>query len=197
MGAHPGRTVLRITLARLAASPLFVLLFVAAVPVPSAVPFGVNPVTMGAALLVLVAQELADAIAARIAAGPRGDSELRPLLDPLADSLTHLGAFLCLMWAGLVPVWLLVVMVYREGLVTALRVVAARRGVIIGPRFTSQLKAICQGVAAGTIVLLVIMATTRPGIPARGIAEVCSWILMLVNVASLVDYYLAFKRTSS
>jgi CDP-diacylglycerol--glycerol-3-phosphate 3-phosphatidyltransferase len=196
MDAHPGRTVLRITLARLAASPLFVLLFVAAVPVPSTVPSGVNPVMLGAALAVLVAQELADAIAARIAAGPRGDSELRPLLDPMADSLTHLGAFLCLMWAGLVPVWLLVVMVYREGLVTALRVVAARRGAIIGPRFTSQLKAICQGVAAGTIVLLVIVATTRPGIPVRGIAEVFSWILILVNVASLVDYYLAFKRTS-
>ena len=195
MATEPTTTPFRIFLARLAACPLFVLLFSLAIPGPGAAwrQPGVDPLLMGAALLVLLAQESGDLLERFLVRARGGDTELHRLLDPLADSLTHLGAFLCLMWVGLAPLWLLVVMAWREGVVATLRIVAARRGSMIGPRFTLRLNAMCQATAAGVLVLLMIVSQVRPGLPLEGLAQVFAWILMLVNVASVADYYLAYK----
>ncbi len=195
METEPTTTPTRIFLARLAACPLFVLLFTLAVPGPAFAwrTTGVDPLLMGAALLVLLAQEAGDLLGRFVGHRRGGDSELRRLLDPLADSLTHLGAFLCLMWVGLAPLWLLVAMVWREGFVATLRIVAARHGAMIGPRFTLRLNATCQAAAAGALVLLMIFSPAQVDLPVGGLAQVFAWILMLVNVASVADYYLAYK----
>lgn len=189
------RVVLHITLARLAASPIFVLLFCLAVNDPHDVTKNVDILLMALALGVLLLQELADGIASMVVR--ESDVELRPILDPLADSLTHFSAFLCLLWVGLVPVWLPVAMAYRDGLVSVLRVIAAKRGAIIGARLTSNLKATLHGGAAVVLICCLLIASSDIALPLRGISDVFAWLLILVNVASLADYYLAFRRALS
>jgi CDP-diacylglycerol--glycerol-3-phosphate 3-phosphatidyltransferase len=53
------------------------------------------------------------------------------LLDPLADKLLTAAAFLSLVEMGLVPAWVVMIILARELAVTGLRNLAAGRGVLI------------------------------------------------------------------
>ena len=53
------------------------------------------------------------------------------LLDPLADKLLNAAAFLSLVEMGLVPAWVVMIILARELAVTGLRNLAAGRGILI------------------------------------------------------------------
>jgi len=187
----------RITLARLLASPFFVLLFWLGVrsPDPAIHLPSLNPWLVGAALALLVLQEISDMVDGALARRRGVVTDLGKLLDPLADTLSHMGAFICLMWVGLFPLWLLVLMYYREAIVSTLRVVAARQGIVLGARISGKLKAVCQGGAANLLLAFMLITHIVPGFPLSQIADIFSWIVGAVTLLSLVDYCNAVWRT--
>src|SRR6266705_836666 len=76
----------------------------------------------------------------------RGEiTTLGTLLDPIADKLLISAAFVSLVEVGLVPAWMVVVVVGREFAVTGLRSIAAGQGLLISasgwakPRMASQI----------------------------------------------------------
>jgi CDP-diacylglycerol--glycerol-3-phosphate 3-phosphatidyltransferase len=185
----------RITLARLAACPVFVALFCLAIQGDDPTrPFtDLEPTLMIAALAVLVLQEVSDIVDGVLARRHGLVTELGKLLDPLADTLSHMGAFLCLMWVGLVPLWLLIVMYYREAIVGTLRVIAARNNLVMGARFSGKLKAMGQAFTANLLVFLMILKHYDPAFPIEPIALILSVLLAAVTLVSLGDYYLAVR----
>jgi len=186
----------RITLARLIASPFFVLLFWLGVrsPDPAIYLPTLDPWLVGGALLLLLLQEASDMVDGALARRRGVVSDLGKLLDPLADTLSHMGAFLCLMWVGLFPLWLLVLMYYREAIVGVLRIVAARQGIVLGARISGKLKAVIQGGAANLLIFLMVVTHFEPGFPLLPVAEVLAWLVGVVTLVSLVDYLIAVGR---
>src|SRR5581483_10828859 len=75
-------------------------------------------------------------------------SELGSLLDPIADKLLTLSTLVVLIGEGVVPAWMVSLVVVRELLVSGLRLAALERGIVLRARDLGKLKAWVQSVAA-------------------------------------------------
>ena len=183
----------RITYARLLSCPVFVFLFWLAVPGQGLGVDGLardlDPLPLAFAFGLLLLQEASDIVDGVIARRRGQVTDFGKLLDPLADTLSHMGAFMCLMWVGLIPLWLVLVMYYREGIVGTLRILAARSSVVVGARMSGKVKAVAQGAGANLLLLLMIIAHYEPRVPLREVAEAVTWVVGATAVLSLVDYY--------
>ena len=76
-------------------------------------------------------------------------SPLGSLLDPIADKVLVLGTMVMLVGEGVVPAWMVGVIVVREVLITGLRQAAIERGIVIAARDLGKLKTWAQAIAAG------------------------------------------------
>ena len=68
---------------------------------------------------------------------------------PLADKILVLAVLVMLVGEGVAPGWMVALIVVREFLVTALRLAALERGVVLHARDLGKLKTWSQAVAAG------------------------------------------------
>ena len=110
------------------------------------------------------------------------------LLDPLADKLLTAAAFISLVELEAVPAWMVVIIVGRELLVTGLRNVAAARGLLIPASSLGKGKMVAQ------VVAIFLLLLSRPFPPLHLPALVVLWIVVLVTVASGLDYFVRFWR---
>ena len=84
----------------------------------------------------------------RIARSRGRPSPLGSLLDPAADKILVLAVLIMLVDQRVVPGWMVALIVVREFLVTALRLAALERGVVLHARDLGKLKTWSQAVAA-------------------------------------------------
>jgi CDP-diacylglycerol---glycerol-3-phosphate 3-phosphatidyltransferase len=110
------------------------------------------------------------------------------LLDPLADKLLTAAAFLSMVEMGLVPAWMVMIVLGRELAVTGLRNVAAGRGILIEASVLGKGKMVAQ------VVAIFLLLLSRPFPILRIPSLVTLWIVVLVTVVSGVDYFLRFWR---
>jgi CDP-diacylglycerol---glycerol-3-phosphate 3-phosphatidyltransferase len=110
------------------------------------------------------------------------------LLDPLADKLLTAAAFLSMVEMGLVPAWMVMIILGRELAVTALRNVAAGRGVLIGASALGKGKMVTQ------VVAILLLLLSRPLPLLRLPALVALWVVVVVTVVSGIDYFVRFWR---
>jgi CDP-diacylglycerol--glycerol-3-phosphate 3-phosphatidyltransferase len=110
------------------------------------------------------------------------------LLDPLADKLLTAAAFLSMVEMGLVPAWMVMIILGRELAVTGFRNVAAGRGILIEASVLGKGKMVTQ------VVAIFLLLLSRPFPILRLPALVVLWIVVLVTVVSGVDYFLRFWR---
>lgn len=79
------------------------------------------------------------------------------LIDPMADSISRLTAFLCFAGVGYVPVWMVVCILYRDSIVATLRTIAAVQNIVVAARPSGKIKAVVQGTAILTVLVLSIL----------------------------------------
>ena len=127
----------QLTLARAAAVPLVVVLYIWN--------FDGNEYW---ATAVFVAAMTTDWLDGRIARSRGYASPLGGLLDPIADKILVLSALIVLIDKGVFPGWMVAAIVAREFLVTGLRLAALERGVVLQARDLGKLKTWSQALAA-------------------------------------------------
>jgi CDP-diacylglycerol--glycerol-3-phosphate 3-phosphatidyltransferase len=144
------------------------------------------------ALVVFVAASLTDAVDGYIARKYGLITNFGKLMDPLADKILTVAAFICFIDMDIVQMWMVVVIIAREFLITGLRGVAASEGVVIAAGFSGKLKTVLQ---MGTIILFLLADTllehewTEPaGVVSIIAANVCLWAALAVTVYSGVGY---------
>src|SRR5438309_10136527 len=84
----------------------------------------------------------------RIARSRGRSSPLGSLLDPAADKILVLAVLIMLVDQRVAPGWMVAAIVVREFLVTALRLAALERGVVLQARDLGKLKTWSQAIAA-------------------------------------------------
>ena len=127
----------QLTVARVAAVPVVVLLFAWDFP---------NHAYWATAIF--VAAMATDQIDGWLARRRGTSSSLGKLLDPVADKVLVLAALVMLIGEGVAPAWMVALIVVREILVSGLRLAAVERGVVLGARDLGRLKTWAQAVAA-------------------------------------------------
>ena len=110
-------------------------------------------------------------------------------MDPLVDKVLTQAGFIVLTGAGLVPAWMVIVIVFRELLITGLRTIAASNNVTIAASSLGKIKTVTQFVSI--ILLLVKDAVTFiPDVLANG----ALYLAVIFTMLSGLDYLIKNKN---
>lgn len=111
-------------------------------------------------------------------------TNLGKLLDPLADKVLVMAAFVCLVELGEIPAWPVVIIISREMIISIFRAVAASEGVVIAASFWGKLKTNTQMAAVICLILGEKFFSSNGLI----ISKIIFWISVGVTVISGFDY---------
>ncbi|MCL2052675.1 MAG: CDP-diacylglycerol--glycerol-3-phosphate 3-phosphatidyltransferase [Lachnospiraceae bacterium] len=116
-------------------------------------------------------------------------------MDPLADKLLVCSALIALIELGRIMAWMVILIIFREFIISGFRLVAADNGVVIAASFWGKLKTIVQTVMVcmliivddfAALVFLLIKIDVLSIL--RILTEITIWAAIILTVVSLVDY---------
>jgi CDP-diacylglycerol--glycerol-3-phosphate 3-phosphatidyltransferase len=140
--------------------------------------------------------ELSDLADGFIARRLKQESEFGRVFDPFADSLSRLSCFLAFTIIGLMPVWIFIIVLYRDMWVSFLRMLSARSGRLQGARLTGKIKAWVYALTNLVALLTFSLNRVLPRSNIHDILTIFCFICFLVVVAiaiwSGIDYSIFF-----
>lgn len=123
-------------------------------------------------------------------------TDLGKLLDPMADSIWRLSVFLTFTQPPVnLPMWVIFLFLFRDSAISTLRTICALRGFTLAARLTGKLKAVFQGIAAFSILSLMI-PYSQGTLPQQDLTHWSTAISAVVGawaMLSAVDYLVATK----
>lgn len=133
------------------------------------------------AFIVFVIATITDKIDGTIARKYNLVTDFGKFLDPIADKLLVCSALICLTADGTIPAWITIVIIGREFIISAFRLVCADTGKTVAATWWGKSKTIAQMV---TIIVLLL------NIPQLAILEtILIYISLVLTVVSLLDYF--------
>ncbi len=84
-------------------------------------------------------------------------TEFGKLMDPVADKILTLGAFLSFVEMKIIPAWMVMVIIVRELVITGIRILALSRKKILSAEIAGKHKTISQMVAVVSILIFLII----------------------------------------
>ena len=145
-------------------------------------------------LVLMLAAEFSDFLDGHFARAWKQQSNVGKLLDPMADSIYRVAVFMAFVALGWMPVWMLLVIVYRDVIVAAYRVMAEQRFGTMGARQSGKLKAVVQSFAQ----ILTVGLYAIWGADLGGWVDTLAYSGLLLATAvtfySLIDYSTGFFR---
>ena len=109
------------------------------------------------------------------------------LMDPLADKLMVMSAFICFTSAGILHPAVTIVIMSREFLVTGLRMLATSKGKVIAADIWGKLKTVSQDIA-----ILLILVKSAVGADSGSLfgtaVHLCIWVMTILTLVSAVNY---------
>ncbi|RPH95127.1 hypothetical protein EHM69_05310 [candidate division KSB1 bacterium] len=166
----------QITLSRLALGPLFLIAYLSSWRYSLEAAFVVA--------LVIEATDVADGIMAR---RRKQVSDVGKLLDPMSDSIARLSYYIGFLVMGLASAWMVAILVYRDVVVSYLRVFAALTGTAMGRRTSGKWKGILQGATALVVMGLLIIDHRIIEIPWVG--RIVYGLLVFVTAYTIFTLY--------
>jgi CDP-diacylglycerol--glycerol-3-phosphate 3-phosphatidyltransferase len=143
-----------------------------------------------AAAAVFAVGMVTDALDGRIARSRSLVSNFGKLMDPIADKLLVGAAFVCLAVTDRLEPWVVTVILFREAMVTGLRLLAKRDGVVIEANSLGKAKTALQTVA----VLALVLAAD----PYDAWVQLVVSATLMITIASGLAYlvpYIAHRRS--
>jgi CDP-diacylglycerol--glycerol-3-phosphate 3-phosphatidyltransferase len=115
------------------------------------------------------------------------------IMDPIADKFLVISALIVLVDMTRLPVWIAIILIVREFLVTALRVVALSKDIVIPAEMGGKLKTTAQITA---ILCLILVGTVFDKLPVDlyDIGLVFIGIAVVLSVVSGVQYTISFWK---
>ncbi|MDR2342670.1 MAG: CDP-diacylglycerol--glycerol-3-phosphate 3-phosphatidyltransferase [Campylobacteraceae bacterium] len=105
------------------------------------------------------------------------------ILDPLADKMLTLAAFLGLMLLERVNPWFIYIILVREFFITGLRVMAAADQKAVAASMAGKVKTIFQMIAAGFLIM-----NWRP------LGDIALWIAVALTLYSGFEYTVSYTK---
>lgn len=106
------------------------------------------------ALIIFGAASYTDHLDGMLARKKNQITDFGKFMDPLADKILVISALVCFVSLGLCDVWLVLLIIAREFMVTSIRLVAAGKGSVIAANNWGKAKTVSQIIAICVILLL-------------------------------------------
>lgn len=160
----------KLTVLRVIAVPFFIALYLAG--------------HIYTATVLFILASITDAFDGHIARSRNLVTNFGKIMDPLADKILVLSAFVVLVQLGDVPGWMLIVILAREFIVAGLRTVAAADGIVIAAAFSGKLKTVTQMIAV-PLLLLKNWPCSYINFP---LDQIMLWACVIMTVISGIEY---------
>lgn len=164
--------------------------------------FGLKPVAVAILLWILfVLIELSDLFDGKVARGKGIVSSFGKLFDPFADVVSRVTYFICFAFVGIMPLWMLVIILYREFGQLFLRQILAERGIAMAARPGGKIKAffyMLSGAASlfyWSIPRFNVLLGLEDALLV--VVRVLYVIAVVLSVGSFIDYLFHFKKLTS
>lgn len=181
----------RITLLRLLLSPVFFAAFFLSDWAGNG-----EYISLISGWLIFFIIEASDLLDGYLARRLKKSSEFGKVLDPFADSVSRLTYFLCFVGGGIMPIWILLVLIYRDLGVAFVRLLSNRRGIVMGARLTGKIKAViyAAGGISGMLRWSVMLLDTGDLGVLRPVSDIIFICCAGIAFLSMVDYFYSYMR---
>jgi CDP-diacylglycerol--glycerol-3-phosphate 3-phosphatidyltransferase len=140
--------------------------------------------------MLFLGASLTDALDGFIARRKKQITTLGKLLDPIADKLLNCAVFIALVELNLAPAWIVYIIISREILITALRLKAIQKRILIEASWIGKIKMLAQTI---TIILLILGRSYLGEYSLLGKAFL--WFVLILTIWSGVSYLVKFLRS--
>lgn len=173
-----------VTCVRIAFIPLFMVVAIVAAPA-SGVPADADPLLAGLAFVLYAVLSATDKVDGHLARSRGEITDFGKFLDPIADKLLVFSALLLLLQENHVSVWAVFIILLREFLVSALRMVASANGEVIAADTLGKAKtAVTMVSLCGYYLSFFLLAAGLAEL--GGFISLVSWALMVAAVVLTV-----------
>lgn len=171
----------RLTILRVAMIPFFVFFLL-----NHSIPYG-NYI----AAAIFVGASLTDALDGHIARKYNLITNFGKFMDPLADKLLVSSAMICFVEMGLIPSWIIIIIISREFIISGFRLVASDNGIVIAASYWGKIKTTVQMLMS----ILLILHIQHPIYQAA--EQIFIYGALILTVVSLIDYIIKNKTVLS
>ncbi|MCD8300496.1 MAG: CDP-diacylglycerol--glycerol-3-phosphate 3-phosphatidyltransferase [Clostridiales bacterium] len=141
------------------------------------------------ALLIFIVASLTDMADGKIARKRNLITNFGKFMDPLADKLLVCSALICLMARGMIPAWMVIVIIAREFIVSGFRLIAVEQGKVIAAGMLGKVKTVFQMAAVILLILSMVWRLYILGIyPFHLLGVIALWGAVILTIASLIEY---------
>lgn len=109
-----------------------------------------------AALVTFLLASLTDAVDGLLAKRLNQITDFGKLMDPIADKVLILSAFIAFVEMELVPAWMVVIIIFREAVITGLRIMALSKGKVIPADTGGKHKTVSQMLSIIAIITFLV-----------------------------------------
>jgi CDP-diacylglycerol--glycerol-3-phosphate 3-phosphatidyltransferase len=144
------------------------------------------------ALIIFLAAACTDGIDGYIARSRNQITTFGKFIDPLADKLLMMAAFVALVANGRAAAWIVIVILAREFAVTGLRTLAVKEGIVIAASSLGKIKTVTQIIAVALLYFY-----TLPVLPNQVfyvLGQIMLWIALFFTLYSGWDYFVKSKK---
>ena len=134
------------------------------------------------ALAIFIIASLTDLLDGKIARKYNLVTNFGKFMDPLADKLLVCSALICFTEMGLLPSWMVIVIISREFIISGFRLVASDNGIVIAASYWGKFKTTAQ------MIMIVLLIAQIPGGIFDVLEQVFIYLALILTVVSLLDY---------
>ena len=143
------------------------------------------------ACIVFVIASITDMLDGRIARSRNLVTNFGKIMDPLADKVLVYAAFCLFIEKGVMPGWMLIIILAREFAVSGMRTVAASQGTVVAAGMTGKIKTVLQMFA----VIFLLLAPYAKALDIIG--NVLLWASLVMTIVSGAEYIIKNKNVFS
>ena len=149
----------------------------------------------------LLLMELSDALDGYIARKYNMVTDLGKILDPFSDVISRVTYFICFTFSGIMPLWTLLIILYRELGVTFLRMMMMGRGTAMAASIWGKAKAVTYTVSSALGLLLISVYRLEISFSGLNIFELIVTVFFIISAAasflSFLTYLAAVRKDYS
>jgi len=184
----------KLTVSRLVMAPLFFIAYFLPGWVNAPNPDLLITISAWTLIVLCIAIEMSDLLDGIIARRMNLITDLGKVLDPFANVISRITYFLCLAYSGIMPLWIFIIILYRELSVIFLRMIMMGRGVVMAANIWGKAKAVLYAVSGFAGIILAFLMRSMPDAEWLSIYQSILFVLFVLTAAASVISFITYLR---
>ncbi len=109
-------------------------------------------------------------------------------MDPIADKLLVTSAFIAFVQLGLLPAWIVIILIAREFIISGFRLVASDNGIVIAAGWTGKFKTAFQ------MIMCIFLIVNLDYAAVNVIEQVLIYLSLALSIISLIEYLIKNRK---